>query len=259
MHAIYLSPAADPHLKSSTPFITQAIQTQLACQTGKPGKPVIDIRYKCSGFLYGQSIADQFIRAGTYCTILVVGSEVHSTDLDFSPEASGVCIIFGDGAGAAILGPAKDSAGSIACRLHADGRFAHELMVQASGTRLGVQIDHKMIYKKMHDPKMIGRAVFRSAVINMTAVVEDILKSEGLALEDIVLQTQRRQLSRLRLAKRWKKIGFAMAIWKCLSSLDRVISGQVLSSAGWIPPPAIRDASPRLKMKILFSTILIRF
>jgi 3-oxoacyl-[acyl-carrier-protein] synthase III len=152
-----------------------------------PGVPAIDIRNQCSGFIYCLSIADQFIRTETYRNILVVGAEVHSTGLDFSPEASGVSIIFGDGAGAAILGPAKDQPGIIACRLHADGRFAHELMVQAPGTRHHVQIDHEMIDKKMHYPKMNGRAVFRSAVTNMMAVVEDILKSEGLDLKDIAL------------------------------------------------------------------------
>jgi 3-oxoacyl-[acyl-carrier-protein] synthase III len=159
----------------------------LQAQLDIPGIPAIDIRDQCSGFLYGLSIADQFIRTDTYRNVLVVGSEVHSTGLDFSPEASGVSIIFGDGAGAAILGPAADLPGVIACRLHADGRFAHELMVQAPGTRHRVQIDHEMIDKKMHYPKMNGRAVFRSAVTNMTEVVADILKSEGLALEDIAL------------------------------------------------------------------------
>jgi 3-oxoacyl-[acyl-carrier-protein] synthase III len=97
--------------------------------------------------------------------------------VDLSPEASGVSIIFGDGAGAAILGPAKDRPSVIACRLHADGRFAHELMVHAPGTRHRAQIDHEMIDKKMHYPKMNGRAVFRSDVTNMTAVVAYILKS----------------------------------------------------------------------------------
>lgn len=159
----------------------------LQAQLDIPGIPAIDVRNQCSGFLYALSIADQFIRTETYCNILVVGAEVHSTGLDFSPEASGVSIIFGDGAGAAILGPAKDQPGVIACRLHADGRFAHELMVQAPGTRYRVQIDHEMIDKKMHYPKMNGRAVFRSAVINMTAVVTDILKSEGLEIKDIAL------------------------------------------------------------------------
>ncbi|MBN1567665.1 MAG: ketoacyl-ACP synthase III [Acidobacteria bacterium] len=159
----------------------------LQAKLNAPGIPAIDIRDQCSGFLYGLSIADQFIRTETYRNVLVVGSEVHSTGLDFSPEASGVSIIFGDGAGAAILGPAADQPGIIACRLHADGRFAHELMVAAPGTRHHVQIDHEMIDKKMHYPRMNGRAVFRSAVTHMTELVEKILQSEGLNLKDIAL------------------------------------------------------------------------
>ncbi len=152
-----------------------------------PGTPAIDIRNQCSGFLYGLSIADQFIRTATYRHVLVVGSEVHSTGLDFSPEASSVTIIFGDGAGAAILGPSPDGAGLRACRLHADGRYARELMVEAPGTRHHVQIDQHMIESKMHYPKMNGRAVFRSAVASMTEVVKDILRCEGLGIEDIAL------------------------------------------------------------------------
>jgi 3-oxoacyl-[acyl-carrier-protein] synthase-3 len=159
----------------------------LQARLDTPGTPAIDIRNQCSGFLYGLSIADQFIRTGTYRRVLVVGSEVHSTGLDFSPESSGVTIIFGDGAGAAVLGPSADGAGLIACRLHADGRFARELMVEAPGTRHHVQIDHEMIEKKMHYPKMNGRAVFRSAVASMMEVVNDILRCEGLSVDDIAL------------------------------------------------------------------------
>jgi 3-oxoacyl-[acyl-carrier-protein] synthase III len=159
----------------------------LQAKLGVPGIPAMDIRDQCSGFLYGLSIADQFIRTETYRHVLVVGSEVHSTGLDFTPEAGGVSIIFGDGAGAAILGPAADQPGIIACRLHADGRYAHELMVAAPGTRHHVQIDHEMIDKKMHYPKMNGRAVFRSAVTHMTDLVEKFRQSEGLNIKDIAL------------------------------------------------------------------------
>ncbi len=160
----------------------------LQAQLEIPGIPAIDIRNQCSGFLYGLSIADQFIRTGTYRHILVAGSEVHSTGLDFSPAASGVTILFGDGAGAAILGPCDDgNPGLIASRIHADGRHAKELMVEAPGTRHHVQIDHEMIDKKMHYPKMNGKAVFRSAVKKMVEVVEDILTGEGLGIADVSL------------------------------------------------------------------------
>ncbi len=160
----------------------------LQAQLDVPGIPAIDIRNQCSGFLYGLSIADQYIRTETYQHILVAGSEVHSTGLDFSPEASGVTILFGDGAGAAILGPSEDgNPGLIASRIHADGRHAKELMVEAPGTRHHVQIDHEMIDRRMHYPKMNGRAVFRSAVKSMVEVVEDILMSERLGIADIAL------------------------------------------------------------------------
>lgn len=152
-----------------------------------PGTPAIDVRNQCSGFLYALSIAEQYIRTETCRHVLVVGSEVHSTGLDFSPEASAVTILFGDGAGAAILGPSDCDTGILASRIHADGRYAKELMVLSPGTRHHVQIDHEMIDKKMHYPKMNGLAVFRSAVVHMTAVVDNILKSENLRREDIAL------------------------------------------------------------------------
>jgi len=152
-----------------------------------PGIAAMDLRNQCSGFVYGLVIADQFIRTGTYRHVLVVGSEVHSTGLDFSPEGASVSIIFGDGAGAAVLGPCEDGAGLLASRLHADGRHARELWVQAPGTRHEIVVTYEMMQTKMQYPRMNGRAVFRSAVVALTQLVEDILKGEGLALEDIGL------------------------------------------------------------------------
>jgi 3-oxoacyl-[acyl-carrier-protein] synthase III len=151
------------------------------------GIPAIDVRNQCAGFIYGLSIADQFIRTGTYRNILVVGSEVQSTGLDFSPEAAPLTIIFGDGAGAAILIPSHDGSGLITNRMHSDGRHARDLWVQSPGTCHKVQLNDEMLRKKMHYPRMNGRTVYRSAIAHMTAVVEDILKAEGLKHDDIAL------------------------------------------------------------------------
>jgi 3-oxoacyl-[acyl-carrier-protein] synthase III len=92
---------------------------------------VIDLRQQCSGFVYALSIADQFIRGGMYKTVLVVGSEIQSTYLNKSTEGRNVAVIFGDGAGAAVLQATQDPDHRIlSTHLHADGRYAEELMVK---------------------------------------------------------------------------------------------------------------------------------
>src|SRR6478735_8206129 len=92
------------------------------------GVPALDVRNQCSGFLYGLAVADAFIRVGTYRRVLLIGSEVHSSGLDFSTRGRDVTVLFGDGAAAAVLGPSADpERGVLSVHLHADGRFADEL------------------------------------------------------------------------------------------------------------------------------------
>ena len=86
--------------------------------------------WQCSGFLYGLSVADAFIRLGAYRRVLLIGSEIHSTGLDFSTRGRDVAVLFGDGAAAVVLGPTDDpNRGVLGVHLHADGRFADELQV----------------------------------------------------------------------------------------------------------------------------------
>ena len=80
----------------------------LGHKLGLPGVPALDIRNQCSGFLYGLSIADAWVRAGMYEKVLLVGSEVHSTGLDFTDRGRDIAVLFGDGAGAAVIGKSKD-------------------------------------------------------------------------------------------------------------------------------------------------------
>src|SRR5262249_13889751 len=108
---------------------------------GLPGVPALDIRQQCTGFIYGIAIADQFIRTGQYDNVLVVGSEVHSTGLDKTTRGRDVSVIFGDGAGAAVLTPCevvdpKRDRYLYSTHLHADGRFADELSLPAPGCAL---------------------------------------------------------------------------------------------------------------------------
>lgn len=157
------------------------------------GIPAIDVRQQCSGFLYALSIADQYIRTATYRRILVVGAEVHSRGLDRTPEGRDVSVLFGDGAGAVIVGPCdgdpKDSDAQIfSTHIHADGAFAKELWVPAPGSGLGKdRISQDMIDEKLHYPKMNGKAVFVHAVKRMPEAIMEALEKNGKKIEDVDL------------------------------------------------------------------------
>ena len=93
--------------------------------------PALDVRNQCSGFVYALSVADQFVRTGMYDTVLVVGSEIHSSGLDKSPDGRGVAVIFGDGAGAVLLRPSPtEGQGILSTHLYSQGEFAEELIVK---------------------------------------------------------------------------------------------------------------------------------
>src|SRR5271154_3217486 len=97
----------------------------LGDKLGLPGVPALDVRNQCSGFLYGLSVADAWVRAGVYRHVLLVGAEVHSTGLEFTDRGRDVAVLFGDGAGAAVIGRAtRDGQGVKSLRLHADGSGA---------------------------------------------------------------------------------------------------------------------------------------
>ena len=105
----------------------------LGRELGLDGIPALDIRNACSGFIYALSIADQFIKTGMYKTVLVIGAEIQSTALDISTRGRNTAVIFGDGAGAAILRP-SEKPGVLSTHLHSDGRYAEELYIKDPGS-----------------------------------------------------------------------------------------------------------------------------
>ncbi|MCA9588610.1 MAG: ketoacyl-ACP synthase III [Myxococcales bacterium] len=160
----------------------------LGHKLGLPGVPALDVRNQCSGFLYGLSIADAWVRAGVYENILLVGSEVHSTGVEFTERGRAVAVLFGDGAGAAVIGRAKDDGKGIhTCRLHADGAGAEELWLPAPASRNIPRLTPEMMEQGLHYPQMNGKAVFRAAVENMTAVSRKVLEDAGLEMKDVDL------------------------------------------------------------------------
>jgi len=161
---------------------------------GLAGIPALDVRDQCSGFIYGLSVADAWIRTGQYRRILLVGTEVHSTGLDMSTRGRDVTCLFGDGAAAAVLGPAETTGmdeaerGVLSVKLHADGRYAESLWIEAPGSTFFPQrIDEEMIRAGRHFPKMKGRHVFTMAVQKMPEVIDEALAEAGYARTDVDL------------------------------------------------------------------------
>lgn len=154
--------------------------------------PCLDVRNQCSGFLYGLSVADAWIRVGRYRRILLVGTEVHSTGLHTSDAGRDTAVLFGDGAGAALLGPLDNGGraperGVLSVHIHADGRHAEKLWVETPASAYAGLITHEHIDAGLTRPCMEGREVFRHAVVKMPEAVQEALEANGLSLEDLDL------------------------------------------------------------------------
>ena len=148
----------------------------------------LDLRNACSGFIYALSVADQFIKTGMYKTVLVVGAEIQSTALDITTRGRNTAVIFGDGAGAAVL-QASDKPGILSTHLHSDGTYAEELYVKDPGSsrphaeRQPEQILDTTSYKVV----MNGSQVFKHAVVRFTEVIKEALEANNMAKEHMSL------------------------------------------------------------------------
>ena len=152
--------------------------------------PAMDIRNQCSGFIYALSTADQFIKTGMYKNVLVIGSENHSGGLDFTTRGRGVSVIFGDGAGAAVVSRSDDiDNGILSTHLHSQGQFAEELSLIGPSTNRWVPE-----ILKANDPDdisyypyMNGQLVFKNAVIRFSEVIMEALNKNKLKKDQIDL------------------------------------------------------------------------
>lgn len=148
----------------------------------------LDIRNACSGFIYGLSIADQYIKTGMYKTILVVGAEIQSSGLELNDRGRNVAVIFGDGAGAVVVQATdEEGQGVLSTHLHADGRFAEELYGKDPGSSRKERLTHEMIDSESVKPYMNGNAVFKHAVVRFMEVIMEALAANQLVKEDISL------------------------------------------------------------------------
>ncbi len=149
----------------------------------------LDVRNQCSGFVYAISVADQFIKTGMYKNILVIGSEIHSKGLDMTTRGRGVSVIFGDGAGAAILTREEDTTkGILSTHLHSQGEHAEELALLAPG--MGGRWVKDIVADNNKDdesyyPVMNGQFVFKNAVVRFSEVIMEGLAKNKLQPTDI--------------------------------------------------------------------------
>jgi 3-oxoacyl-[acyl-carrier-protein] synthase-3 len=148
--------------------------------------PCLDIRQQCTGFIYGMSIADAYIRTGAFKHVLLIGSEVHSTGLDISTAGRDVTVLFGDGAGAVVLGRASDDAHLVlSTHIHADGSEAEILWTEYPASAHHPRITAEAMAERKHYPVMNGKRVFKHAVTRMPAAIMEGMVTNNLKLGDI--------------------------------------------------------------------------
>ena len=155
-----------------------------------PNCPAMDIRNQCSGFIYALTTADQFIKTGMYKNVLVIGSENHSGGLDMTTRGRNVSVIFGDGAGAAVVSRSEDKKGGIlSSHIYSQGKYAEELSLIGPSTNRWVPeiLEANDPEDISYYPNMNGQFVFKNAVVRFVEVIQEGLEKNGWSPADIDL------------------------------------------------------------------------
>ena len=155
----------------------------IQAQLGASKAAAMDIVAACSGFVYGVTIVESMIRTGQIKYALVIGAEVLTRYVDYTDR--GTCVLFGDGAGAAILGPVEGDRGILATKIRSDGRYEEQLFAPGGGTKVGFSAE--TIARGDHFFKMKGNEVFKIAVRSMSDISKQVLCEAGLTTEDVNL------------------------------------------------------------------------
>ncbi len=172
-------------------FPGTAVFLQHKLGISQAGCACFDIRQQCSGFVYGLQMADAFIKTGMYKRILLVGAELHSHSLDFTTRGRDVMVLFGDGAGAMILGPMETDdpkAGVMYTSAHADGSGAMSLYLKVFQIANLPYVDYDAYNRDQNQtmyPQMDGKRVFLNAVRGMVMSTQAALDKTGLTWDDI--------------------------------------------------------------------------
>ena len=148
----------------------------------------LDIRVQCSGFLYGISIAEQYIKTGMFNNILLIGAEVQSTAMDLTDQGRDTAVIFGDGAGAVVISGTEEDRGILSTHMHSEGKYLKELWLESPASNRGhPRIETEDLDKGKQYLKMNGKEVFRHAVNRFPEAINECLKKNNLSIDDIHL------------------------------------------------------------------------
>jgi 3-oxoacyl-[acyl-carrier-protein] synthase-3 len=170
---VYATLSPDVNFPGTGVFVQRAL--------GLKEIPCLDIRQQCTGFIYGLSIADAYIRTGAFEHVLVIGSEIHSTGLDISNAGRDVTVLFGDGAGAVVLGRASDDQHVLlSTHIHADGTEAEILWTEYPSSRAHPRISAEAMAERKHFASMKGKNVFKHAVTRMPQVIMEGMMANGI-------------------------------------------------------------------------------
>jgi 3-oxoacyl-[acyl-carrier-protein] synthase-3 len=153
----------------------------IQAQLGATNAAGMDVFAACSGFLYGITMVESMIRTGQIKYALVVGAEVLTKYVDYTDRST--CVIFGDGAGAAVLGPVPEGKGILATKIKSDGRYEEQLYAPGGGTKLGTT--HDTIDNRLHFFKMKGNELFKVAVRSMADISAEMLAKAGYTVDDV--------------------------------------------------------------------------
>lgn len=153
----------------------------IQAQIGATNAAGMDVFAACSGFLYGITMVESMIRTGQIKYALVIGAEVLTKYVDYTDR--GTCVIFGDGSGAAVLGPVPEGKGILATKIRSDGRYEEQLYAPGGGTKLGTT--HKTIDDREHFFKMKGNELFKVAVRSMADISAEMVAKAGYTVDDI--------------------------------------------------------------------------
>lgn len=155
------------------------IQAELGCENAA----AMDVFAACSGFIYGISMVESMIRTGQIRYALVIGAEVLTKYVDYTDRTT--CVIFGDGAGAAVLGPVQTGKGILATKIRSDGRYEESLYARGGGTKFGTS--HETIDKGMHYFTMKGNEIFKLAVRSMADISLEMLEKAGRSIDEVAM------------------------------------------------------------------------
>lgn len=196
------------------------IGVMVQAKLGLSGIGALDVRNQCTGFIYALSVADQYIKTRTFKKILVVASEVQSSNLDYSDEGRDIAVLFGDGGAAVILEPnsKNDGRGILSTHLFSDGRYLSDLWMEKPSSKDNPTFIEEFFKERRFFPKMDGRNVFKNASEKMPEAVRIALKHNNLSIEDVdhLLPHQANDRISLMVAR-----GLKIPVEKVIRNIDR--------------------------------------